>query len=66
MLYVKKGVFGVILQPQRADEFGDFIMGVKIPLSKILYMPGLLPGVLKGEDEFLILGGVYEVNLSVL
>ena len=53
-------------QRERADEFGDYILEVKIPLSKILYLPGLLPGILKGENEFLVIGGVYEVALNVL
>ncbi len=53
-------------QRERADEFGDYILEVKVPLSKILYQPGLLPGVLKGEGEFLVIGGVYEVQLNFL
>lgn len=53
-------------QRERADEFGDYILEVKVPLSKILYQPELLPGVLTGEDEFLVIGGVYEVELTYL
>jgi len=52
-------------QRERADEFGDYILQAQIPLSKILYKPGLLPGSLKGEDEYLVIGGVYEVEMSV-
>lgn len=51
---------------ERADEFGDYILEVKIPLSKLLYLPGLLPGILKGEDEYLVIGGVYEVEFNVI
>lgn len=49
---------------ERADEFGDYILEAAIPLSKLAYLPGLLPGRLSGEDEYLVIGGVYEVNLS--
>ena len=31
----------------------------------LLLLP-LLPGMLKGEDEYLVIGGVYEVTLSTL
>ncbi len=51
---------------ERADEFGDYILQAKIPLVKLLYIPGLLPHGLKGENEFLVIGGVYKVNLSIL
>lgn len=49
---------------ERADEFGDYILEAKIPLSKLVYLPGLLPGRLSGEDEYLVIGGVYEVALK--
>lgn len=48
---------------ERADEFGDYILEAKVPLSKLVYLPGLLPGRLSGEDEYLVIGGVYEVTL---
>ncbi|WP_428624348.1 NAD(+)--dinitrogen-reductase ADP-D-ribosyltransferase [Sedimenticola sp.] len=48
---------------ERADEFGDYILEAKVPLSKLVYLPGLLPGRLSGEDEYLVIGGVYEVAL---
>ncbi|MEW7976730.1 MAG: NAD(+)--dinitrogen-reductase ADP-D-ribosyltransferase [Candidatus Sedimenticola endophacoides] len=51
---------------ERADEFGDYIMKASLPVSKLLYMPGLLPGTLRGEKEYLVIGGVYEVRLGVL
>lgn len=50
----------------RACEFGDYIMAVDIPLSKIFFHCGLLPGVLQGEDEFLVIGGVVDVSLSTI
>lgn len=51
---------------ERACEFGDYILTVAIPLTKIFFHCGLLPGVLQGEDEFLVIGGVVEVTLSSL
>jgi NAD+--dinitrogen-reductase ADP-D-ribosyltransferase len=45
----------------RADEFGDYILETQVPVSKLLYFPELLPGTLKGEKEYLVIGGVYEV-----
>jgi len=51
---------------ERACEFGDYIMTVDVPLTKIFFFCGLLPGVLQGEDEFLVVGGVVEVTLSTL
>ncbi|MBW9262384.1 MAG: NAD(+)--dinitrogen-reductase ADP-D-ribosyltransferase [Candidatus Thiodiazotropha sp. (ex. Lucinisca nassula)] len=53
-------------QRERADEFGDYILQAKIPLVKLLYVPDLLPRRLKGENEYLVIGGVYKVNLSIL
>ncbi|AXS79732.1 NAD(+)--dinitrogen-reductase ADP-D-ribosyltransferase [Dechloromonas sp. HYN0024] len=51
---------------ERACEFGDYILAVDIPLTKIFFHCGLLPGVLQGEDEFLVIGGVVEVTLSTM
>ncbi len=51
---------------ERAGEFGDYILTVDVPLTKIFFYCGLLPGVLKGEEEFLVIGGVYDVALSCL
>jgi len=51
---------------ERADEFGDYILEVRVPRAKLLYMPALLPDTLVGEDEYLVIGGVYEVCLSTL
>lgn len=51
---------------ERATEFGDVILTAAVPLTKIFFHCGLLPGVLRGEDEFLAIGGVYEVALSTL
>ena len=51
---------------ERASEFGDYILAVEVPLSKIFFHCHLLPGVLQGEDEFLVIGGVVDVTLSTL
>ncbi|MBK7900366.1 MAG: NAD(+)--dinitrogen-reductase ADP-D-ribosyltransferase [Azonexus sp.] len=51
---------------ERACEFGDYILAAEIPLAKIFFHCGLLPGVLQGEDEFLVVGGAVEVTLSTL
>lgn len=48
----------------RACEFGDYILEAEIPLTKILFYSGLLPGMLQGEDEFLVVGGVVAVELA--
>ncbi len=50
----------------RACEFGDYILAVDIPLTKIFFHCGLLPGILQGEDEFLVVGGVVDVTLSTI
>lgn len=51
---------------ERACEFGDYILTVDVPLAKIFFYCGLLPGVLQGEDEFLAIGGVADVTLSTI
>ena len=51
---------------ERACEFGDYIVTVDVPLTKIFFYCGLLPGVLQGEDEFLVIGGVVDVTLSTM
>jgi NAD+--dinitrogen-reductase ADP-D-ribosyltransferase len=52
------------LERDRAGEFGDYILEVQVPLSKVFFFHRLLPGVLKGEDEFVVIGGVFEVAYS--
>lgn len=48
---------------ERADEFGDYILVAKVPLPKIFFYNRLLPGMLGGEDEYVVIGGVYEVGI---
>lgn len=51
---------------ERAGEFGDYILEARVPLAKVFFFHRLLPGMLKGEDEYVVIGGVYEVGYSVL
>nr|VFJ66835.1 MAG: NAD+---dinitrogen-reductase ADP-D-ribosyltransferase [Candidatus Kentron sp. FW] len=51
---------------ERAEEFGDYILEANVPLAKVMYAPGILPGVLKGEDEYLVIGGVYRAEVGYL
>jgi NAD+--dinitrogen-reductase ADP-D-ribosyltransferase len=48
---------------ERAEEFGDYILCAEVPLAKIFFFNPLLPGVLKGEDEVIVIGGLYDVRL---
>lgn len=48
---------------ERADEFGDKIFKTSVPLCKIFFFSNLLPRVLQGEDEYIVLGGIYEITL---
>jgi len=51
---------------ERAGEFGDYILEAQVPAAKVFFHCGLVPGVLKGEDEFLVIGGAYEVTTATL
>ncbi len=47
----------------RADEFGDTILEAQVPLVKILFFNELLArNPLKGEGEYLVIGGDYRVK----
>lgn len=48
---------------ERADEFGDRIVEAEVPLAKVFFHNRLLPGRLEGEDEYVVIGGVYELRL---
>jgi NAD+--dinitrogen-reductase ADP-D-ribosyltransferase len=50
---------------ERADEFGDQLLEVMVPWQKVLYFSSLLPGMLEGEDEYIVIGGVYLVHISL-
>ena len=49
-------------QAERAGEFGDAILAVAVPAAKVLFHCRLLPRVLQGEGEYLVLGGLYCVE----
>jgi NAD+---dinitrogen-reductase ADP-D-ribosyltransferase len=48
-----------------ADCFGDTILTVRVPVTKILFFNRLLGAhPLKGEGEYLVIGGAYRVTAS--
>ncbi|WP_142847682.1 NAD(+)--dinitrogen-reductase ADP-D-ribosyltransferase [Telmatospirillum sp. J64-1] len=48
-----------------ASEFGDYILEARVPTSKILFFNALLPSApLKGEAEYMVIGGDYRVAVS--
>ncbi|CAA6677158.1 MULTISPECIES: NAD(+)--dinitrogen-reductase ADP-D-ribosyltransferase [unclassified Lentimonas] len=48
---------------EKAWEFGSTVWEVKVPLVKIVFYSDLLPdSLLKGEDEYLLIGGRYTVR----
>jgi NAD+--dinitrogen-reductase ADP-D-ribosyltransferase len=49
---------------ERADEFGDYLLTAQVPLAKVFCYSRLLPGMLQGEDEYTVIGGVYEVGMA--
>ncbi|BAL23132.1 NAD(+)--dinitrogen-reductase ADP-D-ribosyltransferase [Azoarcus sp. KH32C] len=50
-----------------ADQFGDTILEVEVPLCKVVYCNALMPGpVLRGEGEVMVLGGEYRVRMATL
>lgn len=50
-----------------ACEFGDSILEAHVPTEKILFFNDLLPRhALKGEAEYLVIGGDYRVSVSYL
>ncbi|OEU53678.1 MAG: N-acyl homoserine lactonase [Desulfuromonadales bacterium C00003096] len=51
---------------ERAWEFGSRVLKTKIPLAKIVFFNGLLPTArLQGEEEYLVIGGEYEVEVMI-
>ena len=47
----------------RAWEFGSTVWEVAVPLSKVFFYNDLLPGsIMKGEGEYLVIGGEYRVR----
>jgi NAD+--dinitrogen-reductase ADP-D-ribosyltransferase len=51
---------------ERAWEFGSRVLKTEIPLAKIVFFNGLLPTArLQGEEEYLVIGGEYEVEVMI-
>lgn len=51
---------------ERAWEFGSRVIEVAVPLAKIFFISGILPrSLLKGEDEYLVIGGDYDVKVLI-
>ena len=51
------------LSPDHASCFGDWVLRARVPLSKLLFVPGLLATrSLEGEGEVLAIGGDYAVE----
>ncbi len=49
---------------ERAWEFGSKVLKAEVPLAKVFYMHGILPSsLLKGEEEVIVFGGEYEVEV---
>ncbi|WP_157810365.1 NAD(+)--dinitrogen-reductase ADP-D-ribosyltransferase [Vibrio sp. HA2012] len=48
--------------PESALRFGSQIFAVQVPLTKIACFESLLPHSLQGEQEFMVLGGLYQVE----
>jgi len=48
---------------ERAWEFGSTVWEVRVPLCKVFFYNDLLPGsIMKGEGEYLVIGGEYRVR----
>lgn len=48
-----------------ADQFGDTIIEAEVPIVKILFYSALLPQhILRGEAEYLVIGGEYRIDMS--
>ena len=51
---------------EKAWEFGSRVIEARTPLQKVFFKSGLLPkSLLKGEDEFIVIGGEYEVKVLI-
>ena len=51
---------------ERAGEFGDYILTASVPLPKVFFFSRLLPGIPRSEDEYVVIGGLYEVDFTTL
>ena len=52
---------------ERAWEFGTFIIEARVPVSKIFFDGSFLhAGILKGEEEVLVIGGEYDITRRLI
>ncbi|MCX8084013.1 MAG: NAD(+)--dinitrogen-reductase ADP-D-ribosyltransferase [Calditerrivibrio sp.] len=53
------------LSREIAETFGDFIIEIKVPFTKIVFFQDVLP-ILKfsGEMEIIVIGGIYNAKIS--
>jgi len=51
---------------ERAGEFGDTILDVDVPVAKLAFFSRLLPGMLKAEDEYVVIGGLYRIRMATI
>ena len=52
---------------ERAWEFGSFIIEARVPVSKIFFDGAFLhAGILKGEEEVLVIGGEYDFSRRII
>lgn len=65
-LFLLNNLNSFTAERDRADEFGDYILTAEVPLPKVFGFTDLLPGRLRGEAEFMVIGGVYEATVSTL
>jgi len=51
---------------EKAWEFGSRVLKAEVPLTKIFFLCGLLPkSLFKGEDEYIVIGGDFEVKSMI-
>ncbi|WP_207061214.1 NAD(+)--dinitrogen-reductase ADP-D-ribosyltransferase [Motiliproteus sp. SC1-56] len=48
--------------PERASEFGDRVARIRVPVEKVFCYQRLFPGLLEGEGEQMVIGGLYRVE----
>ena len=49
--------------PARAGEFGDVVISAEVPHAKLMFFRGLMPGIMAGESEYAVIGGIYQVSV---
>ncbi|WP_210394709.1 NAD(+)--dinitrogen-reductase ADP-D-ribosyltransferase [Motiliproteus sediminis] len=45
---------------ERASEFGDRVLAIRVPCEKVFCYDALFPGQLNGEGEYVVIGGLYQ------